>query len=279
VNLHRVPDVQSTEIAGRQPPETRGPKRAAQRPIGGGPIGIDNIRYRLDGGRRRRVSIRLQADVFGAFVQQQVDWREHHQDQDAHRGTCRSPSALLDQVLDPWQQRHRADADSGKGQPHREATPAIEPVGQEQRLTGVAETDAARADHDPDGEIEMPWLRRQRRQQHAACHQRDAKLHHRPRAGAIHQAADQRTDYPGDQKSERERARGDAAFPSELVDDRGKEERKTGTRVHPDRHRDECDHDDDPAVKERKPHHEPLRSANRMTSDQDESEHDLIAFT
>src|SRR5260370_10536896 len=58
----------------------------------------------------------------------------------------------------------------------------------------------------------------------------------------------------GDQKAERERARGDATLPSELVEDRRKEQRKRSAGVGPDRHGDEGHDGDDPAVKERKPH-------------------------
>ena len=259
VNLHRVPDVQSAEIAERYPPEARGADRAAEGPVDAGPIGIDDIGYRLARGRRCGVAIRLEPDIFGALAQQQVDRREHDQNQNPHRRAGRSPAGLLDHVLHPGQQRHRADADAGERQPDRKAAPAIEPVGQKQRLTGVAETDAAGADHDADGQIEMPWLRRQRREQHAARHQRDAKLHHGAGADAIHQPADQRTHDAGNHKAEREGARRDAALPAELIDDRRKEQRKGGAGVDADRHGDEGHGDDDPAVKEGKPHQGPLK--------------------
>jgi hypothetical protein len=108
----------------------------------------------------------------------QVDRRQHHQDQNAHRRAGGAPAGLLDHVLHPWQQRDRADADAGEGKSHREAAPTIEPVGQIQRLAGVTEADAAGADHDADRHIQMPWLRRQRRQQQARRHQRDAEFHH-----------------------------------------------------------------------------------------------------
>ena len=94
--------------------------------------------------------------------------------------------------LHPGQQRHRADADAGKGNADRKAAAADEPVRQEQRLAGITETHAAGADHDADGEVEVPGLARQRREQQPAAHQRDAELHHRARTGAIHQPADQR---------------------------------------------------------------------------------------
>src|SRR5450759_4348891 len=81
VNLHCVPDVQSAEITERYPPEPRGADGAAEGPVDAGPIGIDDIGYRLAGRRRRGVSVRLKADVLGALAQQKVDRREHDQNQ------------------------------------------------------------------------------------------------------------------------------------------------------------------------------------------------------
>ena len=254
MNLHRVPDVQSAEIAERYPPEPRCAHGAQQGPVDAGPIVIDHIGHRLARGRRRGIAVRPQPDILGTLAQQQIDRRQHHEDQDSHRRAGGAPSGLLNHVLHPWQQRHRADADAGECQPDRKASPANEPVGQKQRLTGIAEADAPRADHDADGDVEMPGLGRQRRQQHAARHQGDAEFHHDTGAGAIHQAADQRTDGAGNQEAERKRPRRDPAFPAELVDDRRKEQRKRGAGIHPDRHGDESHADDDPAVKEAKPH-------------------------
>lgn len=54
MHLHRVPDVQGTEIAERDPPEARGAQRAGQRPVGAGPHGIDDVGDGLCGCRRRR---------------------------------------------------------------------------------------------------------------------------------------------------------------------------------------------------------------------------------
>ncbi len=163
-------------------------------------------------------------------------------------------------MLHPWQQGHRADADAGKGEPHGEPTAADEPVRQKQRLAGIAEADAARADQHADREIEMPWLRRQRREQQPAAHQRDAELHHRARTEAIHHAPDQRTDGTRYHEAERESARGDAALPSELGNDRRKEQRERRPRIDADRHGDERHDDDQPAVEEGKMH----RGAFRM---------------
>jgi hypothetical protein len=143
-------------------------------------------------------------------------------------------------------------------QSYGKAATAMEPVRQKQRLAGIAETDASRAYQHADRQIKMPWLRRQRRQQQTACHQRDAQFHHGAGTEPIHQAADQRAYAGGNHEAERESARGDAALPAELIDDRRKEQRKRGAGVDADRHGDERRRDDDPTVKEGKPHQGPL---------------------
>ena len=184
----------------------------------------------------------------------EIDRREHGEHQNAHRGAGGAPAGLLDHVLHPWQQGHRADADAGKGEPHGEPAAANEPVRQKQRLAGIAEAHAACADHHADREIEMPGLRRQRREQQPAAHQRDAELHHPTRPEAIHHAPDQRTDGPRYHKAEGKRAGGDAALPPELGNDRRKEQRERGARIDADRHGDERHHNDQPAVEEGKTH-------------------------
>ena len=58
---------------------------------------------------------------------------------------------------------------------------------------------------------------------------------------------------------EGERTGGDAALPSELANDRRKEQRERGARVDADRHGDERHRDDQPAVEEGKTHRETFR--------------------
>ncbi len=70
----------------------------------------------------------------------------------------------------------------------------------------------------------MPWLRRQRRQQQAAAHQDDAKLHDGARTMSIHHPADQRTEHCRNQKAKRKGSRRNAAFPAKLLDDRGEQQ-------------------------------------------------------
>jgi hypothetical protein len=77
----------------------------------------------------------------------------------------------------------------------------------------------------------MPGLRRQRRQQQPAAHQRHAKLHHRARSEAVHHAPDQRTGNARRHEAERKRAGCDAAVPAELADDRRIEQRERGARI------------------------------------------------
>jgi hypothetical protein len=138
----------------------------------------------------------------------------------------------------------------------RKAAPAHEPVGQKQRLAGVAEADAAAADQHADRQVKMPWLRRQRRQQQTAAHQDDAKLHDGAGTMAIHHAADQRTQHARNQKAKRKGSRRDPAFPAELPDDWREQQRKSRTGRDANCHGDERHRNDDPTVKEGKPHQE-----------------------
>ena len=249
MHLYRVPDVQPAEITEADPPESRRAQRPRQGPIGRGPDGIDDVGNGLGGGGvRRGVAIRQQPHVLGSLAQQKIDRREHDQHHQPHRGTGRAPAALLDRILHPGQQRHRADADTGKGDADREPPPTDEPVRQEQRLPGIAKTDAAGPDHHANGEIEVPGLSRQRREQQPAPHQHDTGQHHRARTGAVHQAADQRADNRRRHKAKGECAGGDTALPAEFGEDRREEQREGGTRVDADRHGDEGDGDNHPAV-------------------------------
>ena len=100
-----------------------------------------------------------------------------------------------------------ADADAGEGDADRQPAPAHEPVGQEQRLAGVAEAHAAAADQHAERQIEMPGLVRQRRQQQPGRHQADAELHHHARADPVHHAAEHRAQDRRHHEAERERAR------------------------------------------------------------------------
>jgi len=58
----------------------------------------------------------------------------NHQNHNTDRGAGGSPAGLLDHVLRPWQQGDGADTNAGECKAHRQAAPAIEPVGAE---TGI----------------------------------------------------------------------------------------------------------------------------------------------
>ncbi len=249
MDLHGVPDIKPAGVTKCDEPEPRGVQRARQRPVGRSPHRIDNVRDRFGlRVRGRAAAIRLQADVFRALAQKEIDRHEHDQSENAHGRAGGAPSRVIEGVLHPRQQRHRADADAAERNADRQAAPAHEPVRQEQRLSVIADAVAAGADHEADGRVEMPWLARQRRQQQAQAHQYDADLDHHARPGTVHQAADQRTEKGGNEEAERERACGDAALPAEFRQDRREEQRERSAHVHPDGHGDKGDGDDDPAV-------------------------------
>ncbi len=96
----------------------------------------------------------------------------------------------------------------------------------------------------------MPGLSREGGQQQAGRGGGDADFHHEARPTAVHQPPQQRAEHRGDDEAERESARGHAALPAELIEDRRKEQRESRARVDADGHRDEDDGDDEPAVEE-----------------------------
>ena len=71
---------------------------------------------------------------------------------------------------------------------------------------------------------------------------------HGPRAEAVHPPAQERAQQRGEDEAEGKGGRGGAAVPAELVDDRREEERERRARIDADRHGDERDSDDHPAV-------------------------------
>jgi len=79
VNLHRIPGVQSAEIAQRQPPEPRGPERPRQGPVDSRPFRIDDIGDRPHRRAGRDVAVRLKPNSSGRLPQQQIDRRQHDQ--------------------------------------------------------------------------------------------------------------------------------------------------------------------------------------------------------
>jgi hypothetical protein len=84
---------------------------------------------------------------------------------------------------------------------------------------------------------------------------------HEARPATVHEPAKQRAQHGGDDEAEGERTGGHAALPSELVEDRGKEQRESRACVHADRHGQEDNPDDDPPVVERQAPCEPFDQA------------------
>ena len=110
------------------------------------------------GGAGRGIAVGTQPHVFGALAQQQVDRRQHDEHQEAHGPARRAPAGAFDDELHRGQQHDGADTHAGKGNAGRQSAPAHEPVGQEQRLAGIAEADAAAADQYAQRGVEMPGL-------------------------------------------------------------------------------------------------------------------------
>ena len=251
VHLHRVPGEQRAEIGERDPPEPRGAQRPAERPVDCRPGMVDDVGVAAGNGLVRRHPIRLEPQILGPALQQQIERHQDRQDQET-RGPARgAPPHFRDQALQPGQDHHRAEPDPGKGNAQRQPAPAHKPVGQVQGLPGIGEAIDPAADQRAQGQIKLPWLMHQCCQQQSGAHQHRADLNHQPRSAQIHQPPDHRRDDRGHQKPEREGAGGHAALPAELVEDRRKQQRKGGAGVDPDRHRHKGDRDQQPAVKER----------------------------
>src|SRR5262249_2629404 len=100
---------------------------------------------------------------------------------------------------------------------------AYEPVGQEERLSGIAQAIGTTADEHAQGDIEVPRLAYQWRQQQPGRYKTYAHLDHHPWPTAIHQSADKRTEPRRDEEPEGERSGRRAPLPAKLVED-GREE-------------------------------------------------------
>jgi len=162
VHLYPVPRVEPGEEADEHPPEARGSRGARKRPVGGGPRRIHDVGGRANGGARRRgaIAVGKQAHVLGPPAREdRVDGNQDGEHHDREPEARRPPAARADQVLRPGQQHDRAHPHAGEGQPHGEPAAAREPVGQEERMAGVAQAEAAAGDEDTEGEIEMPGAR------------------------------------------------------------------------------------------------------------------------
>src|SRR6266446_1113264 len=106
-------------------------------------------------------AVPLEPEIFGPPLQQEVERRQQRQHQDAHRPAGGAPAGAPDESPEPGQQDDRAHADAREGEAHGQTPPAHEPVGEEERLTRIAETDAAATDEHAEGGVEVPRLAHQ----------------------------------------------------------------------------------------------------------------------
>ena len=158
VHLHRVPGEEAAEVAERDPPEARGAHGAAERPVDRGPRRVDDVRRARRGGAARATRSPSGSSPMssGRRRSSRLSGDQHEQHEQAHgQQAVRQPARPI-RRLQPRQQDDRADADAGERDAHRQAAPAHEPVGQEERLAGVAEADAAAADQHAERRVEVP---------------------------------------------------------------------------------------------------------------------------
>src|SRR6266540_720052 len=73
-----------------------------------------------------------------------------------------APADAPNHGLQPGQDEDRAHADAREGDAHGQAAPAHEPVGEEERLAGIAQAVGTTTDEHTERGIEMPWLAHQR---------------------------------------------------------------------------------------------------------------------
>jgi hypothetical protein len=121
-------------------------------------------------------------------------------------------------------------------------------------VPGVGEGDASAGDQKPEREVEVPRLRDQRGECHAAADEDDPEAQHPPRALLVHEHAEERRADGRDHESDRERAGREPAIPAELVEDRRVQQRERGPRVDADSHGDKRHRHHDPTVEEGKSH-------------------------
>lgn len=135
--------------------------------------------------------------------------------------------------MDQGQERNGAHTDTRKGHADRQPAPAHEPVGQEQRLAGVAKARTAAAHQNAQRLLEMPRLCDEWRPQQPGRHQIDTSITARG-PHPVHHATDQRAQDRENGKAKGEGPGGDATIPVQLFQDGRNEEGKRGACVDPD---------------------------------------------
>src|SRR5215469_2578477 len=251
VNLDGIPRIKAAEIAAGQPPKPPGAQCPSERPIDSGPGVVYHVRSVAGGLTARDQTIRTKAHLFGAVLEQQIERRQQHEQQNAERDAGGPPSRCDDQPAQPRQNGDRADADARERDAEREAAPADKPIRQINRLARIGEAIDATADKSTQRQVELPRLSDQARKDQARSHCEHTKLDHDPRTPQIHQAAHKGREDSRNEKPEREGAGGYTSVPPEFGEDCREQQREGGARIDPDGHRDECHRDEEPAVEKR----------------------------
>ena len=254
MDLDGIPGKQRPEIAGGQPPEAPCAERPPECPIDRRPGMVHDVLGAIGRSSTRNQPIRAKAHILRASPEQQVQRSQEHQQKDAEPNACGTPSRRVDQPCEPGQDRDRAGPDPRERDAKRKSASADKPVRQVKGLYSVGETvDPAPGEY-AEREIKLPRFADNRRQDQARPHRDYAKLDDNSRPSQVRQPTDKRGDDRRDEEPERERTGGDAAIPTEFVED-GREQQGEGRAgIDPDRHRDEGDRDKKPAIEERQPH-------------------------
>src|SRR5215467_15709789 len=92
----------------------------------------------------------------------------------------------------PRQQDDGTDANARERQAHGKPTPAYEPVGQKERVRGIAERHAAATHEQAQREVEMPGGGDELGQEKPAAYHHGPKQHHSTWPMSVHQAAQER---------------------------------------------------------------------------------------
>ena len=160
---------------------------------------VDDVR-RMPAGPRaglgRVIAVRQESQIFRTTTRQEIQRRQHDDDEHGHREARGAPPEAFDQALHPRQDDDRAHAHTGERDADGKAAPAHKPVRQEERVPGVAEAHCAAGDEDAERQIEMPGRRHQRRQPEARADHHDSEQHDRARAALIDQPAEDRAEDP-----------------------------------------------------------------------------------
>src|SRR5262245_52667411 len=133
-------------------------------------------------------------------------------------------------------------------------------------MSGVTGADAATADEEAEGCVEVPGLAHQRSQQQSRRHEPHAHLHHHPRPAAIHQSSEERAERGRHEEAEGKGSGRHTAIPAELVEDGREEQGKGGAGVDTHTHGDEGHRHHNPAVEEGERHRIKFTGGSPLTA-------------